>query len=378
MREYATEVLELQKEWTDKNSPQMQRRGRIIRKEIPDWLRLIAPELRAALGAMGADLTFEGSDGTGRKTETPWARFCSESRSPNPREGWYCVYLFHALGDGFYLSLIHGSTRYEGGEFRPRSTQELTELVTWARTALGPEALSDTRLVTRIDLGARKSNLGHAYADGTVAAIWYPRDAIPATEALTTDARIFARLLATLYQAQDLGRAPDSEPIDVAAAMTAIEGISRPLRRRTRFGQGYGLTQAERQAIERRAMDVAGRHLESLGFEVQDVSGNESFDLRARAQDEELIVEVKGTTGSCEAILLTASEVVLHRRQYPNNALILVYGIDLDRASSPPLASGGTLRLIRPWFVRPEGLEPTAFRYRVPRSDTAESSSEGS
>jgi hypothetical protein len=365
MRELAAEVLELQNQWTDKNTPAMQRRGILIRDQIPGWLNSISSQLQSALGPVGADLSFEGRDGTGRKTEIPWVRFYSESRSPNAREGWYCVYLFHALGDGFYLSLGHGSTRYEGGEFRPRSSQELGTLVSWARRILELQLASVPALVTRISLGARKSDLGPAYADGTVAAIWYPKNAIPEAAALAADARQFAGLLAQVYNQQDLGRLPDSQALDVEAAAAAVEKVAHPLRRRNSAGQGYGLTQQERRIVELHAMAVARKHLEGLGLSVEDVSAMESFDFRAKESDRELIIEVKGTTGSCEAVLLTAPEVAI--RAYPNNALIVVYEINLDRNRKPPVASGGLLRALTPWRIEPEALMPSAYKYSLPQ-----------
>ena len=211
---------------------------------------------------------------------------------------------------------------------------------------------------------ARKSDLGDAYADGTAVAVWYPRETIPSAASLVMDARWFAGLLAKVYEAQDLCRTPDSLPVDVAAAMVALDRVAHPFRR-AGSGQAYGLTQPERRSVELRAMDVARQHLESEGFAVRDVSATESFDLLAKGPDGEFFVEVKGTTGSCESILLTAPEVALHRRHYPHNALMLVHGINIDRAANPPVASGGTLNVIRPWFVRPEALEPTAYRCKV-------------
>ena len=136
MRGAALRVMELQAEWSGSNTPAMQERGRLIRDEIPEWLRSLAPRLGAALGPCGDDFDVQGRDGTGRKTEVPWVRFHSDSRSPNPRTGWYCVYLFHARGEGFYLCLGHGSTRWEHGEFVPRSNEELESLVNWARRRL--------------------------------------------------------------------------------------------------------------------------------------------------------------------------------------------------------------------------------------------------
>src|SRR5947199_3884333 len=124
MKAELLEVLALQAEYSPKNTPAMQRRGTFIRGLIPQELASISERLKSALGRHGSDLDFQGRDGTGRKTRIPWVRFFSQARSPNPRNGWYCVYLFDALGEGVYLELGHGSTTFEEGEFRPRPPEE--------------------------------------------------------------------------------------------------------------------------------------------------------------------------------------------------------------------------------------------------------------
>lgn len=172
MRNLLSEVIELQHHWSSKNTDQMKRRGIAIRRELPVALQDIAPGLAMAAGLTPADLGFEGSDGTGRKTEIPWVRFFSMARSPNAREGWYCVYLFHAMGDGVYLCLGHGSTVYEGGEFVPRAPSELAALVGWAKHVLDGRLASMKNVKLAISLGARTSDLGPAYENGTAAAIW--------------------------------------------------------------------------------------------------------------------------------------------------------------------------------------------------------------
>lgn len=364
MRELAAEVLDLQRQWTDKNTPAMKRRGEVIRAAIPAWLRTFDLDIRKSMGASGTDLGFEGRDGTGRKTEIPWTRFYSKSRSPNAREGWYCVYLFHALGDGFYLSLGHGSTRYEAGEFQPRSAAELGGYVNWARQTLGSKIREVPNIQTEIDLGARKSDLGAAYALGTVAAIWYPRASIPSTGQLQSDVLRMAELLGLLYDQQDLGREPEAVSPEVAASLEAVNAIARPLSRGR--GQGYGLTAEERKSVELQAMSVARISLEGMGYDVEDVSASQSFDLKATRGEEELVVEVKGTTGRAADILLTAAEVALHQSVYPNNALLVVSEINLDRSGKKPRASGGTLRQIQPWRIEADALTPSAYRYALP------------
>ena len=77
----------------------MQRRGALIRQEIPRWL--VTQLGDDALKNQRYSFRVQGRDGTGRKTEIPWIRVYDRDHSPNAREGWYCVFLFHARGEVF-------------------------------------------------------------------------------------------------------------------------------------------------------------------------------------------------------------------------------------------------------------------------------------
>jgi len=98
IRDDIGEIASLQSLWTSKNTVDMQRRGLLVRRDGPAWLKELGG-LASAIGIPSDDLICEGSDGTGQKTEIPWFRFASRDRSPNARTGWYCVYLFEAMGD---------------------------------------------------------------------------------------------------------------------------------------------------------------------------------------------------------------------------------------------------------------------------------------
>jgi hypothetical protein len=129
MRDQFLEAIALQRDYSSRNTPAMERRGEIIRREIPRELQRASAEIKAALGPHGEDLDFNGRDGTSRKTIIPWVRYFSKARSPSAQNGWYCVYLFDALGTGVYLELGHGSTTMTDGEYRPRPVEELATLV---------------------------------------------------------------------------------------------------------------------------------------------------------------------------------------------------------------------------------------------------------
>lgn len=74
-------------------------------------------------------------------------------------------------------------------------------------------------------------------------------------------------------------------------------------------GQGFGLNAKERRAVEHYAMDIASVYLKKYWKSVEDVSGNSNFDLLCRKGNEELRVEVKGTTTDGQQIILTRNEV---------------------------------------------------------------------
>jgi hypothetical protein len=365
MRELAAEVLELQKLWSWKNTPEMQKRGVLIRKQIPQWMNSFESRLRRAIGAHARSFGIEGSDGVGRKAQVPWVRLYSKAHSESAQHGWYCVLLFHAQGAGFYLCLCHGST--EGAELKSRSPEQLQRFIRWAREKLAEQLNGIADLQLSIDLGADKTDLGVSYAHGTVAAKWYPAARLPAGEKLKEDICAFAECLAFLYDQSDLGRLPEGEPPEVEISLRTIEAVSRPLSKRLAKGQGFGLRPEERKVVELHAMKMAREHFVSEGYQVKDLSATESFDLRITQAAHSFQVEVKGTTGLSESIMLTANEVDLHRAAHPHNALFVVSEIQLNRRSKRPVASGGISRIFQPWEIDLSALVPAAFRYRLPK-----------
>lgn len=121
LQESLARVLALQTKWSSKNTAEMQERGKLVRQRLPE---LLAPHLDA-VQAFPVPIAFatEGSDGTGRKGEIPWARVHNPLRSPNPRTGWYLVYLFAPRGDALFLSLNQGTTDLVRGSYRPKDAR---------------------------------------------------------------------------------------------------------------------------------------------------------------------------------------------------------------------------------------------------------------
>jgi hypothetical protein len=126
--------------------------------------------------------------------------------------------------------------------------------------------------------------------------------------------------------------------------------------------QGYGLDAAGRKVIEDHAMARAASYFTALGATVEDVSRTECYDLKCiDADGHEFHVEVKGTTGLGETILLTRNEVAHAEKMHPGIALFVVSQIELRRTNGTPVANGGGDRLIYPWKLDRSKLEALAF-----------------
>ena len=128
-------------------------------------------------------------------------------------------------------------------------------------------------------------------------------------------------------------------------------------------GQGSGLSAAERRAVELHAQGMVEAHFLALGFVVHDVSGNHPYDLHCVRGKEERHVEVKGTTGLGEQVILTRNEVEHAQANKARMVLAIVSGIRLERTKGPPATGGGELVLWEPWDVDAGQRRAIQFRY---------------
>ncbi|MGI8689656.1 MAG: protein NO VEIN domain-containing protein [Thermomicrobiales bacterium] len=137
-------------------------------------------------------------------------------------------------------------------------------------------------------------------------------------------------------------------------------------------GQGFKADVEERIAIEQYAMTMAEAYYREQGWSVNpDVHKNEPYDLHCtRSNDEELRVEVKGTTSAGMNILLTEGEVK-HARKHANVALFIVANIALSSTSGKLEPSGGTTIIRQPWHIDDGQLTPLAYKYTIPRGSKA-------
>ena len=358
------ETLALQKSWTSSNSEPMQRRGVLIRHFGPSALEEERDEFARVFQVERGGVVIEGRDGTGPKSEIPWFRYGSQAMSPRATDGWYCVYLFCADGSAVYLSLTCGSTNWNGSSFVPRNSDELRSLASWGKSVAAQE-LAELSVASRIssmpmELRATRSPLGPAYELSSALSVKYDAERIPEPAVLLSDARDFARLLATVYLQVQKGEEPGSlSPEAWNATLSASEAAGKSLR----SGQGFRVGSAERRAVEVAAMEVARSWLESRGWKVVDRSSSAPFDFECTKEDERLFVEVKGTTSKGEQIVLTRNEVAYHRIHFPHNALILVSGIVLNDKGQAT-TDRSDIRIISPWEINDDRLEVISFTYR--------------
>lgn len=356
-------VLDLQHAYNPRPTPAMDERGNLIRNEIPLEMREWPAAQVGAARPFRGRLNVQGRDGTGLKTFVPWVRIHSPELSPSAQNGWYVVYLFRADGAGLYLCLSHGSTFFDGFTFVPRPLQEMEPLMEWARNLLGQEA-TEAGFEEDLDL-AVTSGVALAYHDTTAFTKFYASGAIPEDDALAADAMAAVGLLGRIYAATEEGMVPGMAVGEVAEVEWAIEAIARPNSKRAK-GQGFGLTHAQRQAVDDHAMGEAYDWLRRNGFtEIVDTSKTSAFDFTALNGDEQHLVEVKGTTGPLGGVILTKNEVIAHLEAHPANLLIVVHGIGLDKTDNS--TSGGTCHVLYPWPLTEDDLTPLTFRYEVPQ-----------
>lgn len=360
MHDTLEEIVELQKQYSAKNSPAMARRGVLIRQVLRDELRGMSTKLRAALRPYGDDADAEGRDGTGTKSHVPWTRWFSASRSPSAQLGWYVVYLVHPDGSGVSLCLSHGSTETVDGNWVQRRDEEVEYLMTWASQVVGNEFVGDSKVRRGISLG----NVGYseAYERTTVFSKFYAAGQVPTDANLEADLLRFMIPLKKLYEAQEKGTAPGAKSPDLIDLQAEIEKVITPLKPLLPKGQGRGLTAPLRKAVEMHAMALAEQWLKDNGFEYKNVSATHSCDYTATRGGEEYVIEVKGTTGGAGSILLTRNEVALHTSRYPKNVLIIVHEIELDHTTAR--TSKGELIAEFPWKLDEERLQPICYEYR--------------
>lgn len=351
-------ICELQPSYSSENTPAMQERGHLVRRVLTQELRDFGGELREALGAFGAEFDCDASDGIGRKTEAPWARFFARSMSPTPRDGFYVVLHFAADGSAVFVTLGCGSTIWANGDLRSESDQELARRTGCARSLIVEQFGSIEPFSDEIRLGARAA-LPRTFEKATAIARRIPVEALDEAE-IRHLLVLAAERLRELYTAQKTGRHLTSSD----QLQLQLEVLSRPNGAAAK-AQGIGLSGPERKAVELRAMMVAEAWLRKQGYIVQNTSLTSPFDFRAEKDRAVVKVEVKGTTSDvADAIFMTRNEVELHRNEAGATGLLLVTKIRLRRDGEEPVAEGGELIAEIGWDIGGWDVIPIAYQLK--------------
>lgn len=356
IRNILKRICELQANYSSSNTPEMQERGELIRDHLANEIRNRLQFLQKLTDPLFDDLAVEGSDGIGRKTEAPWVRLFSKTMSPNPREGFYIVIHFAADGSAVFVTIGCGSTIWRAGSLRPVSDQELLARTSWAKKVIMDKWGTTDPFNDLMKLGA-VAPLPRTFEKATSVA---KRVNIDQIDVFDFD-KLFAdavKRLGEIYLAQI-----DNRDISLGDQISdEIISISKPLRKRSNR-QGFSLTGPQRKAVELQAMSLAIRYLEGIGYVCKDTSGSESYDILATLGDEQLKIEVKGTTSDfCDSIVMTKNEVELHRAEKGVTGLIIVSKIFLDKSKDIPEASGGTLEVLLHWDIDIWATDPIAFQ----------------
>jgi hypothetical protein len=359
MQQELERILQLQRKYSSKLTPQMKERGELIRTAAAGWLEQHANSLSKAMGLAPDDFLVKGSNGAGSKALVPWVRFASQARSPKANKGFYVVYLFDAPGNTVFLSLNQGTSQGEG--MAPQPTREIKARTSWAQAELQAWIASRQDELT---INLRGGALGDSYELGNIAAVAYRRGRVPDDKQLLRDARIYATALGQIYSAQEHATGPlpgEAPEVDYAEE---VADAAAGKRRRRRSGAGFRTNASEIKVIEKYAIGLAIHYYEAQGWAVKELG--KPFDLELKKDGQTLHIEVKGTVSEGGSVALTYNEVAHHKKRRPANALVVVCNIKLDRSSSQPTASGGTLYELRDWSIDARRLKPISYKYIVP------------
>lgn len=118
-----------------------------------------------------------------------------------------------------------------------------------------------------------------------------------------------------------------------------------------------------KKAIEMQAVRQAIVHYEAAGYSVEDVGAFRSYDLLAIRGDEERHIEVKGSQGYVQKVILTRNEVK-HANDYGLTDLVVVADIPWERHLDGSITSDdGTMSVYPDWRPSPENLKPLSYEY---------------
>ena len=281
---------------------------------------------------------------------------------PGAGHGFYPVLLFRADGSGFYLSLSVAT----GRPFGTPNKSEIELISNRAQrfrpwfSSLGVLGLgAEPSLDLRIERG-----VGVGYRYGSVVHKFYDRALLPTESDLGHD------VVALTKEYSEFCSRRDARDLYSELTVTEAELTGEKNQRYSRSGgtgQGFAGDSKIRRAVEQYAVDKAIAYFEGNGWSVDpSPQKNRPYDLLCKRATNILHVEVKGTVGTGEKVIITRGEAN-HTLGNPEQAVLFVVSdININRGSgSEPVLSGGAVRKLEPWNLDDTDLNPISYEFQV-------------
>jgi hypothetical protein len=259
---------------------------------------------------------------------------------------------------GMYgASLVAGELQPRAGDWfgKPANTIPLTNYTALPR----PYLLTDLRADHQSDILGIKGELEQDRADAGGFTMYFPFQKHPTSGLKPNQGYLFKLPAEVIRAAPDL--LPDSDwggldrPL-VAPPVSGQNGV------RQRYA-GFCADPILKKAIEMQAVRQAIAHYEAVGFTVEDVGAYKSYDLEARRGNEVRHVEVKGSQGHVQKVILTRNEVT-HANEFDRTDLVVVAEIQWERHKDGSIATDEGLMNVYPdWRPSPENLMPLSYEY---------------
>lgn len=174
----------------------------------------------------------------------------------------------------------------------------------------------------------------------------------------------------TKFPSEILGLFPELQVVD-APLIDLDKTPPQNARQRIRHG-GYIADPAIRKAIELQAMRQADKFLNDRGYATTDVSANQPYDIHATRGEEQIAVEVKGSSGVATTVELTIGEVKKARDPNIGSMLVVVDQIEISVTPGGVEANSGRLRFWPEWEPDVAGNRLQAIRFRYLLEPVAE------
>lgn len=259
---------------------------------------------------------------------------------------------------GMYgASIVAGELQPRAGDWygKPANTIPLTNYTPLPH----PYLLTDLRADHQSDILGIKSELERDYSGRGKFTIYFPFQEHPRSGLKPNQGYLFKLPAEVIDAAPDL--LPDSDwggfdrPL-IAPPVSGQNGV------RQRYA-GFCADPVLKKAIEVQAVRQAIRHYAALGFAVEDVGAYRSYDLEAVRGDEVRRVEVKGSQGHVQKVILTRNEVT-NANEYAQTDLVVVAEIPWERHLDGKITTADGLMSVYPdWTPSPENLVPLSYEY---------------